>query len=117
MRDAAAPARNDEDCRWDAVLSDPRAVTSTPSRTLGEIRSDLLRVECLRCFRIVEIQGLDAVRLYGSHAIWKDVGHRLPASRRQSRGRRLLPATVSEPAACRGRCDCGRFETLVHLCR
>jgi hypothetical protein len=57
----------------------PRAVTSTPSpaRTLGEIRSDLLRVECLRCFRIVEIQRLDAVRLYGPHAVWKDVGYRL----------------------------------------
>jgi hypothetical protein len=77
--DAAAVPRTDEDDWWDAVLSDPRAVTSTPSpaRTLGEIRSDLLRVECLRCFRIVEIQRLDAVRLYGPHAIWKDVGHRL----------------------------------------
>jgi hypothetical protein len=79
MRDSAAPARSDDDCWWDAVLSDPRAVTSTPAqaRTLGEIRSDLLRVECLRCFRIVEIQRLDAVRLYGPHAIWKDVGRRL----------------------------------------
>jgi hypothetical protein len=51
--------------------------TPSPARTLGEIRSDLLRVECLRCFRIVEIQRPDAVRLYGPHAIWKDVGHRL----------------------------------------
>ncbi len=62
-----------------AVLSDPRAVTSTPSpaRTLGEIRSDLLRVECLRCMRIVEIKRDDAIKLYGPHAVWKDVGQRL----------------------------------------
>jgi hypothetical protein len=31
----------------------------------------------LRCFRIVEIQRLDAVRLYGLHAVWKDVGQRM----------------------------------------
>jgi hypothetical protein len=36
-----------------------------------------LRVECLRCFRTVEIQRLDAVKLYGPHAILKDVGSRL----------------------------------------
>jgi outer membrane immunogenic protein len=37
----------------------------------------LLRVECLRCFRIVEIQKADAVRLYGPHAVYKDVGQAL----------------------------------------
>jgi hypothetical protein len=121
MRDAAAPARTDEDCWWDAVLSDPRAVTSTPSpaRTLGEIRSELLRVECLRCFRIVEIQRLDAVRLYGPHAIWKDVGHRPPASHRQSRGggccrRRYRSQERAEVDVI---ADDLRLETLVHLCR
>jgi hypothetical protein len=36
-----------------------------------------LRVECARCSRCVEIQRLDAVKLYGPHAIWKDVGQRL----------------------------------------
>jgi hypothetical protein len=79
MRDAAAPARTDEDCWWNAVLSDPRAATPgpSPSRTLGEIRNDLLRVECLRCFRIVEIQRLDAIKLYGPHAVWKDVGGKM----------------------------------------
>jgi hypothetical protein len=35
------------------------------------------RVECSRCSRAVEIQRLDAVKLYGPHAIWKDVGQRL----------------------------------------
>ena len=38
---------------------------------------DVLRVECIRCNRIVEIQALDAIRFYGPHAIWKDVGQRL----------------------------------------
>jgi hypothetical protein len=38
---------------------------------------ELLRVECARCARCVEIQRLDAVKLYGPHAVWKDVGQRL----------------------------------------
>jgi hypothetical protein len=46
-------------------------------RRLDEIPRELLRVECLRCFRAVEIQRADAVRLYGPHAVWKDVGLRL----------------------------------------
>jgi hypothetical protein len=83
MRAAAAPAttKTDEECWWDAVLRDPRAETNRPSpaRALGEIRSDLLRVECLRCFRTVEIARADAVRLYGADARWKDVGGRLLA--------------------------------------
>jgi hypothetical protein len=82
MRQAAAPPpRTDEDAWWDAVLADPRAETTRPSpaRTLGEIRSDLLRVECLRYFRIVEVRRDDAVRLYGADARWRDVGGRLLA--------------------------------------
>lgn len=80
MRDAAAPPpRTDEECWWDAVLRDPRAETSRPSpaRTLGEIRSDRLRVECLRCFRTVEIARADAIKLYGADTRWKDVGSRM----------------------------------------
>jgi hypothetical protein len=34
-------------------------------------------VECNRCLRCVEIQRLDAVKLFGPHALWKDVGQRL----------------------------------------
>jgi hypothetical protein len=91
MRDAAAPVRSDEDCWWDAVLSDPRAETPRPSpaRTLGDIRGDLLRVECLRCFRIVEIRRDDAVRLFGSDATWKDVGNRMLADGCEHRTGRL----------------------------
>jgi hypothetical protein len=66
---------------WDAVLCDPRAQvrTGTPiqQRRLSEIPRYVLRVTCRRCDRIVEIQTAAAVRLYGAHAIWKDVGGRL----------------------------------------
>jgi hypothetical protein len=44
---------------------------------LSEIQQNVLRVGCRRCARTVEIQRLDAVRLYGRDAIWKDVGQRL----------------------------------------
>jgi hypothetical protein len=66
---------------WDAVLADPRAAGRPPlpiqQCRLSEIPRHLLRVECIRCFRIVEIQKADAVRFYGPHAVWKDVGQRL----------------------------------------
>jgi hypothetical protein len=91
-REPAAPARSDDDAWWDAVLSDPRAgavdrSTWIPiqSRRLSEIQRDVLRVECLRCFRAVEIQRADAVKLYGPHAVWKDVGARLLADGCQHR--------------------------------
>jgi hypothetical protein len=65
---------------WDSVLSDPRAAgkswISIQQRRLSEIPRELLRVECLRCFRAVEIQRLDPIRLYGPHAIYKDVARR-----------------------------------------
>lgn len=66
---------------WDAVLAEPRAAGRPPlpiqQCRLSEIPRHLLRVECIRCFRIVEIQKADAVRFYGPHAVWKDVGQRL----------------------------------------
>jgi hypothetical protein len=43
-------------------------------RRLSEIPRHVLRVECLRCFRIVEIRTADAIKLYGPHLSWKDVG-------------------------------------------
>ncbi len=63
----------------DSVLHDPRAETAKPSaaRSLGAIRSDLLRVECRKCSRIVEISRSDAIRLYGPQAAWRDVGTKL----------------------------------------
>jgi len=66
---------------WDSILTDPRAArrSSQPIQQcrLSEVPHHMLRVECLRCFRIVEIQKADAVRFYGPHAVWKDVGQRL----------------------------------------
>jgi hypothetical protein len=66
---------------WQAVLGDPRADGKPwlpiQQMRLSEIPRELLRVECARCARCVEIQRLDAVKLYGPHAVWKDVGQRL----------------------------------------
>lgn len=69
------------DALWDAALADPRTA-GKPAQAiqqcrLADIQRHLLRVECQRCTRIVEIQKTDAVRLYGQQAIWKDVGQRL----------------------------------------
>jgi hypothetical protein len=77
---------------WDSVFGDPRVTgerfetgdrsgqrfeTSGKNLRLGDIRREVLRVECLRCFRIVEIQRLDAIKLYGPQAVWKEVGAHL----------------------------------------
>src|SRR4051794_15132456 len=61
----------------DADGGDPgRAASGRPLR-LSDIPQHLLRVGCRRCGRIVEIQKVDADRLYSPNAIWRDVGQRL----------------------------------------
>ena len=76
-----APSDPLPDELWDSVLADPRAAGRPPlpiqQCRLSEIPRHVLRVECMRCARIVEIQKADAVRFYGPHAVWKDVGQRL----------------------------------------
>lgn len=66
---------------WQALLNDPRAESgSGPSGgalRLSQIPQHILRVRCRRCARVVEIQKVDAARLYGREALWKDVGRRL----------------------------------------
>nr|WP_050991050.1 hypothetical protein [Bradyrhizobium sp. CCBAU 43298] len=69
---------------WQALLDDPRAngpgpgpASSRRTQRLDQIPEHLLRVGCRRCGRVVEIQKVDAVRLYGQAAIWPDVGQRL----------------------------------------
>jgi hypothetical protein len=65
---------------WDSLLKDPRAGATgvqIRQRSLSEIQRHVLRVSCRRCERIVEIQTVDAIRLYGGKALWKDVGQRL----------------------------------------
>lgn len=67
---------------WRALLHDPRAETR-PARPFGgtlrlsQIPQHILRVGCRRCARGGEIQKVDAARLYGPDALWKDVGQRL----------------------------------------
>jgi hypothetical protein len=79
---AVGPADPLPPAYWDALLRDAYANASQPAlpirtQRLSQITRHLLRVSCARCSRIVEIQKADAVRLYGSQAIWKEVGHRL----------------------------------------
>jgi hypothetical protein len=65
---------------WDSLLKDPRAGATSlqiRQRSLSEIQRHVLRVSCRRCERIVEIQTVDAIRLYGGKAIWKTVAQRL----------------------------------------
>ncbi|KRR25237.1 hypothetical protein CQ14_09470 [Bradyrhizobium lablabi] len=65
---------------WDSVLKDPRADMTGAQlrqRRLSDIQRHVLRVNCRRCNRTVEIQTADAVRLYGQNAAWKDVAQRL----------------------------------------
>ncbi|WP_370125126.1 hypothetical protein [Bradyrhizobium ottawaense] len=79
--DDPAPCDSLPDKLWDAVLADPSAAGRSRlpilQCRLSEITLHVLRVECVRCLRIVEIQKADAVRFYGPHALWKDVGQRL----------------------------------------
>lgn len=64
---------------WDSLLKDHRAGAGVaiPQRKLSEIQRHVLRVCCRRCERTVEIQTVDAIRLYGGSAVWKDVAQRL----------------------------------------
>jgi hypothetical protein len=65
---------------WDSVLNDPRAaITGAELRQkhLCQIQRHVLRVNCRRCERTVEIQTADAIRLYGRNALWKNVAQRL----------------------------------------
>ncbi|MET4085583.1 hypothetical protein ABID60_001289 [Bradyrhizobium sp. S3.5.5] len=69
---------------WRALLDDVGADGSNSGSArskslvrLNEIPQHLLRVGCRRCGRTVEIQKVDAFRLYGPDAIWRDVGQRI----------------------------------------
>lgn len=69
---------------WQALLADAHADEAhlpgrQPERSLrlDQIPQHLLRVGCRRCGRTVEVQKVDAIRLYGPEAIWRNVGQRL----------------------------------------
>jgi hypothetical protein len=56
----------------DSLLNDPRAGATggqRRQRPISEIERHVLRVTCRRCERTVEIQTVDAIRLYGGKAI------------------------------------------------
>ncbi|WP_368507702.1 hypothetical protein [Bradyrhizobium lupini] len=63
------------------MLADPRAETSRPraDRTLAEIRSEDLRVECLKCFRVVWLTRAEALQSYDPGSLWKEIAVRLLA--------------------------------------
>ncbi|MCG2645833.1 MULTISPECIES: hypothetical protein [Bradyrhizobium] len=77
--------RNPHPEYWQALLTDlradgrlsSRAAPGIQTRRLADVPQHLLRVSCRRCGRTVEIQLVDATRLYGPDAIWRDVGQRL----------------------------------------
>jgi hypothetical protein len=75
--DASGPDQPPPAQWWESVLADPRAEGKPwlpiEQRRLSEVPRELLRLECLKCLRCVEIQRADAVRLYGPHAVLKDV--------------------------------------------
>jgi hypothetical protein len=67
---------------WLAVLDAAATDHGSPGPSirmerLADIQHHVLRVACRRCGRTVEIQKVDAIRLAGSQAVWKDVGQRL----------------------------------------
>ncbi|SCB54125.1 hypothetical protein GA0061098_102380 [Bradyrhizobium shewense] len=67
---------------WRALLDDAHVHPADAGRSsaglrLSQIPQHVLRVSCRRCERIVEIQKVDAIRLYGQQAGWKEVARRL----------------------------------------
>jgi hypothetical protein len=77
---AAAPGAPLPPGYWESVLEDPRAGTTGAQarpRWLADIQHHMLRISFRRCERTVEIQTVDAVRLYGGNAVCKDVAQRL----------------------------------------
>lgn len=86
MRPARGPAPNDDlpPEYWQALLADTRADEANPGPSasgralrLDQIPQHLLRVACRRSCRTVEIQKIDAIRLYGPDSIWRNVSQRL----------------------------------------
>ncbi|MDN4987107.1 hypothetical protein QY049_28490 [Bradyrhizobium sp. WYCCWR 13022] len=67
---------------WQAILADVSADHAPPepsvrTQRLAGIQRHLLRMACRRCGRTLEVQKVDALRLYGPDAIWAEVGQRL----------------------------------------
>lgn len=78
---APAPSAPIPEALWQSLLDDPRAAgkAKVPIQQcrLADIQRHMLRIECSRCSRIVEMQKAEAIRYFGADAIWKTVGQRL----------------------------------------
>lgn len=76
-----APSEPIPEALWQSLLDDPRAASkpTVPIQQcrLADIQRHMLRVECSRCSRIVEMQKAEAIRYFGADAIWKNVAKRL----------------------------------------
>lgn len=76
-----APTDPTPDELWTSLLDDPRAAGKPKQPIhqcrLADIQSHVLRVECSRCSRIVEMQKADAIKYFRPDVIWKNVGRRL----------------------------------------
>ena len=79
-----APGDDLPDEYWQALLEAAGAEggqagpgTSERLLRLSQVPGHVLRVDCRRCGRIVEIQKADALRLYGAEAVWRGVRQRL----------------------------------------
>jgi hypothetical protein len=78
-----APSQPLPDALWDALLADPRAAGKPPLPVqqcrLSEIPRHVLRVECMRRLRIVEMQKLDAIRFYEPPRVCRNLTLSRPA--------------------------------------
>lgn len=79
-----APGDDLPDEYWQALLAAAGADEgrAAPGASVGrlrlrQMRENVLRVDCRRCERTLEIQKADAMRLYGQDASWKTVAQRL----------------------------------------
>lgn len=54
-----------------------RDTATACSPDIAEIRASILRVECLKCFRVVQIAREEALRRYDGGSLWKEVAVRL----------------------------------------
>jgi hypothetical protein len=89
------PADDLPEAYWEFIVQDHRGQIRTgvpiQQRRLSEIPRHVLRVTCRRCDRIVEIQTVDAVRVYGLERCRYEAARRwLPRTDRRPRGGRLL---------------------------
>jgi hypothetical protein len=66
---------------WQAVFADPRLQGSRGGRAQPSVApGQVLRIDCRRCERLIEIQTDDALRLYGQNVSAGEVGRKVLGS-------------------------------------